>query len=64
MTTNNSVFRNRFRLSKVTPALVILWALFVSLSVCAQEAQIITINAPGADTKPGGQQRDLLQWNQ
>jgi hypothetical protein len=55
MSNNTSAFRNRFGLlSKVTPATyVLLGALSLSTAVHAQQAYIITFDAPGADTTPG-----------
>jgi hypothetical protein len=50
-----SIFRNRFGLlSKVTPATyVLLGALCLRAFANAEEAHIITFDAPGADLKPG-----------
>jgi len=55
MTGNTRASRTRLRLlSNVLQTLyVVLCSLFLSPAVSAQEARIITFDAPGADTKPG-----------
>ncbi len=55
MTRDTSGFRNRFGLvSRLKPGVyVLLGALCLSSVVRAQQARIITFDAPGADTNPG-----------